>query len=224
MSNQVAQNAELWYYKNKNYGVLTPYIYIFLEVFMSIKRCSWADKSKLEQEYHDNKWGRPVHDDHELFKMLILEGQQAGLSWSTILKKMDALCDAYDDFRPEKLALYDEAKMKRLLSNSGIIRNRLKVNAAVNNAKMYFKLCDNYGSLDHFLWSYVDGRPILNHWETMQEVPANTPLSDEISIQLKKEGFKFVGSTIVYSLMQSVGMVNDHLASCSFRFPELKKL
>lgn len=184
---------------------------------MELIRCGWANRTEAERHYHDTRWGKPVHSDRELFKLLLLEGQQAGLSWSTILSKMGTLCEAFDDFRPEKLVSYDEEKIESLLLNSGIIRNRQKVNAAVHNAKMYFKLCEAYGSLDQFLWRYVDHTPIINRWETLQDVPAHTPLSDEISRQLKKEGFKFVGSTTIYALMQSIGMVNDHLLSCSFR-------
>ena len=184
---------------------------------MEIIRCDWANKSELEKQYHDTQWGKVVHDDNELFKMLILEGKQAGLSWSTILTKMDTLCKAFDDFIPEKLVNYDEEKIEVLLLNDGIIKNRLKVNAVVHNAKMYFKLCEKYGSLDAFLWSSVDYEPIINRWEKIEDVPASTPLSETISKQLKKEGFKFVGSTTIYAFMQSIGMVNDHLLSCSFR-------
>lgn len=180
-------------------------------------RCDWANKTELERQYHDTKWGKVVHNDNELFKMLILEGKQAGLSWATILAKMDTLCLAFDDFLPEKLVEYDEKRVEDLLTNDGVIRNRQKVNAVVHNAKMYFKLCEKYGSLDAFLWRYVDNKPIINKWEKIQDVPSSTPLSDEISKQLKKEGFKFVGTTTVYALMQSIGMVNDHLLSCSFR-------
>lgn len=184
---------------------------------MDVIRCDWANKSELEKQYHDTQWGKPVHNDKELFKMLILEGKQAGLSWATILAKMNTLCQAFDDFDPDKLIAYDEHRIEELLTNDGIIKNRLKVNAVIHNARMYFLLCKKYGSLDAFLWSYVDYQPIINHWETRSDVPANTPLSDKISTQLKKEGFKFVGTTTIYALMQSIGMVNDHLNSCSFR-------
>jgi DNA-3-methyladenine glycosylase I len=179
-------------------------------------RCDWANHSPLERDYHDRKWGIPVHDERELFKMLILEGKQAGLSWSTILLKMETLCSAFDDFDPALIVNYDEHKLESLLQNSGIIRNRLKVKAVVHNAKAYFKLCDAYGSLDRFFWSYVNHQTIINAWENMAQVPASTPLSDAISKDLKKLGFKFVGSTIIYAFMQSVGMVNDHLRSCAF--------
>lgn len=181
-----------------------------------IKRCDWAVKSELEQEYHDKVWGIPVHDDRKLFKMLILEGKQAGLSWSTILKKMDTLCEAFDDFDPAILITYDNTKIESLLQNNGIIKNRLKVNAVVNNAKAYFKLCEEFGSLDNYLWKFVNNKPIMNAWTKTEDIPANIPLSDTISKDLKKRGFKFVGTTIIYSFMQAIGMVNDHLVSCAF--------
>lgn len=181
-----------------------------------VKRCDWAENSRLESEYHDREWGIPVHDDRKLFKMLILEGKQAGLSWATILAKMDTLCAAFDDFDPEILITYDEAKIEALLQNDGIIRNRQKVNAVVNNAKAYFKLCEKFGSLDQYLWSFVNHKPIVNAWSHLDQVPASTPVSDAISKDLKKHDFKFIGTTTVYALMQSVGMVNDHLTSCTF--------
>jgi len=181
-----------------------------------LMRCGWA-KSDLEMEYHDNVWGKPMHDDHELFKKLILDGQQAGLSWSIILKKMNGLCAAYDDFDPYLLASYDARKIDALLNDDRVIKNRAKVNAAVHNAKCYFTLCEEFGSLDAFLWRYVEGKTIMNHWKELNEVPATSPISDVISRDLKKFGFKFVGSTIVYAYMQAIGMVNDHLVYCSFR-------
>lgn len=182
-----------------------------------IRRCEWASKSQIEQDYHDTEWGVPVHDDHQLFKMLILEGKQAGLSWATILTKMDTLCQAFDDFDPDILITYDDRKINNLLQNDGIIKNRLKVNAVVSNAHAYFRLCDVYGSLDSFLWSYVDNKTIINSWEATDQVPTSTPISDKISKDLKRLGFKFVGTTTIYAFMQSVGMVNDHLLSCAFR-------
>lgn len=180
-------------------------------------RCDWAASGVLEQEYHDKIWGVPMHDEKALFKMLILEGQQAGLSWSTILKKMDTLCAAFDDFDPAILITYDEAKITSLLQDEGIIRNRRKVEAAVSNAHAYFKLCEEFGSLDHYLWAFIDHKPIVNAWERAEQVSANTPLSDVISKDLKKRGFKFVGTTIIYAFMQATGMVNDHLVSCICR-------
>jgi len=182
-----------------------------------IKRCDWANHDKLEQEYHDNKWGIPVFDDKELFKMFCLEGMQAGLSWLTILKKMDALCEAFDDFVPEIVAKYDENKEYELLHNKTIIRNRLKIKSVSINAKAYFKICEEFGSFSNYLWRFVNYKPIINSWKSIDEVPSRTELSDKISKDLKKRGFKFVGPTIVYAFMQSVGMVNDHLLECEFR-------
>lgn len=182
-----------------------------------IKRCDWADNNPLEQRYHDTKWGIPVFDDKELFKMLCLDGMQAGLSWSTILRKMESICEAFDGFDPEILVNYDEKKEEELLQNEGIIRNKLKVKAAAINAKAYFKVCEEFGSFSNYLWGFVNNAPIVNKWESVSEVPAKTELSDKISKDLKKRGFKFVGSTIVYAFMQAVGMVNDHLMDCEFR-------
>lgn len=187
---------------------------------MDMIRCDWANKSELEKIYHDTKWGKPVHDDKEIFKMLSLEGMQAGLSWATILSKWDSLCQAFDDFDPNKIVAYDSKKIEILLQNKGIIRNRLKVNAVINNTRSYFDLCEKYGSLDQFLWDYVDNKTVINYWETMEEVPSNTTLFEKISKQLKKEGFKFAGTTTIYALMQSIGIVNDHIISCSFRHVE----
>jgi len=182
-----------------------------------VKRCNWANKSKLEQEYHDKEWGIPVHDERKLFKMLILEGKQAGLSWATILAKMETLCAAFDDFDPAVLVTYDNAKVEELLQNSGIIKNRQKVNAVISNAKAYFKLCEEFGSLDQYLWSFINGQPIINAWTKIEDVPTSTSISDALSKDLKKRGFKFVGTTTIYAFMQAAGMVNDHLAYCDFR-------
>lgn len=181
-----------------------------------IKRCKWAEKTEIEKEYHDNKWGIPLHDERELFKMLILEGMQAGLSWVTILRKMDSFCEAFDNFDPAIIITYDEAKIEELMQNSGIIRNRRKIESTISNAKAYFKLCEEFGSLDNYLWSFINYKPILNSWVKHEDVPPNTALSDKISKDLKKRGFNFVGSTIIYAFMQSIGMVNDHLTSCHF--------
>ena len=170
--------------------------------------------SPLYEDYHDNEWGRPVHDDIKLFEMLILEGAQAGLSWETVLKKREAYREAFDGFDPKKVALYDDAKKEELLANAGIIRNRLKINAAIINAKLFLDIVEEHGSFDRFIWSYVDYAPIVGNWESFKDMPITTTISDKISKDLKKMGFKFVGSTIMYSFMQAVGMVNDHLAAC----------
>ena len=173
-------------------------------------------------DYHDNEWGRPVHDDNKLFEMLILEGAQAGLSWITVLKKREAYQKAFDGFDAKKVALYDDAKIAELLANEGIIRNRLKINAAVVNAKLFLEIIEKHESFNNFIWQYVDFTPIVNNWESFACLPVTTPLSDKISKDLKKLGFKFVGSTIIYSFMQAVGIVNDHLVSCCV-FDEILK-
>jgi DNA-3-methyladenine glycosylase I len=183
-------------------------------------RCSWAGDSPIYVDYHDNEWGRPVHDDGKLFEMLILEGAQAGLSWITVLKKREAYRKAFDSFDPEKIVHYGDAKIQELMANEGIIRNRLKINAAITNAKLFLEMVEKHGSFDKFIWNYVDGKPITGHLEKIEDVPASTPLSDKISKDLKKLGFKFVGSTIIYAFMQATGMVNDHVTDC-FVYKEL---
>lgn len=177
-------------------------------------RCSWAGNIPVYIDYHDNEWGRPVHDDNRLFEMLVLEGMQAGLNWITVLKKREAFREAFDGFDPGKVSIYDEAKIQKLLSNKGIIRNRLKVNAVVTNAKAFLEVQEKHGSFNKFIWTYVDHTPIRNCWNKMEEIPATTLLSDQINNDLKKMGFKFVGSTIIYAFMQATGMVNDHLTNC----------
>lgn len=177
-------------------------------------RCPWAGTEQIYIDYHDNEWGIPLHDDRRLFEMLILEGMQAGLSWITILKKRENFRRAFDNFDAEKIADYDSDKIEELMQNAGIIRNRRKITAAVGNAKAFLEIQKEFGSFDKFIWSYVGGVPIVNHLKKMSEVPANTPLSDKISRDLKKRGFNFVGTTIIYSFMQAVGMVDDHLTSC----------
>ena len=185
-------------------------------------RCPWPADIPIYLDYHDNEWGRPVHDDRKLFEFLILEGMQAGLSWITVLKKREAFREAFDDFDPRIVALYDDAKIEALMANAGIIRHRGKINAAVTNARLFLEIAEKHGSFDHFIWSYVDRAPIVGHWERMEDMPLTTPLSDRISKDLKKMGFKFVGSTIIYSFMQATGMVNDHLTGC-FAYEELVK-
>lgn len=176
-------------------------------------RCSWAT-TELYKEYHDKEWGVPEHNDRKLYEMLILEGMQAGLSWITILNKREAFREAFDQFDYHKIALYDEAKIEELMQNPGIIRNRSKIKSAILNAQQFLKIQEEYGSFDAFLWGYVDNKPICNHFRTEADVPASTPLSETISRDLKKRGFKYVGSTIIYSYMQAVGLVNDHVQSC----------
>lgn len=177
-------------------------------------RCPWAGDTPIYIDYHDNEWGRPTHDEVQLYEMLVLESMQAGLSWLTVLKKREAFREAFDGFDPNKVALYGDDKIEELMNNAKIIRNRRKITAAVNNAKLFLKVEEEYGSFDKFIWSYVDNTPIVGHWECVDEMPASTPLSDQISKDLKKMGFQFLGTTIIYSFMQSVGMVNDHIKEC----------
>ena len=177
----------------------------------------------LYEDYHDNEWGRPMHDDNKLFEMLILEGAQAGLSWETVLKKRETYKKAFDGFDPEKVALYDDVKIEELMANEGIIRNRLKINAAIINARLFLEIQKQHGSFDKFIWSYVEHKPIVGHWEKFEDMPLTTPISDQISKDLKKMGFKFVGSTIIYSFLQATGMVNDHLKPCFVYQESLKE-
>ena len=176
-------------------------------------RCSWAT-TEPNITYHDQEWGVPVHDDRKLFEFLILEGAQAGLSWTTILNKRENYRKAFDGFRPEKIACYSAREVKRLLANPGIVRNRLKIAATINNAKLFLAVREEFGRFDAYLWSFVGGQPIQNRRRRMADVPTRTPESDAMSRDLLKRGFKFVGSTICYALMQATGMVNDHLVTC----------
>ena len=187
-----------------------------------MERCEWADRSELERAYHDNEWGVPVHDDRSLFEFLILEGAQAGLSWSTILKKREAYRIAFDRFDALKISRYSGDDVSRLLANPGIVRNRLKINAAVTNAGALLKVQEQFGSFDHYLWRFVDGTPIRHAWEKMADIPSSTPGSEAMSRDLQKRGFRFVGTTICYAFMQAVGMVNDHVVGC-FRYEELSR-
>ncbi len=188
---------------------------------MSKQRCEWANSSALYLEYHDTEWGVPVHDERTLFEFLILEGAQAGLSWSTILNKRQAYIQVFDNFEPTKVASYDDSKVQALLANPGIVRNRLKIQAAIQNARSFLEVRDQYGSFDTYIWQFVDGKPVQNSWKILQEIPATTKESDAMSKELKKLGFTFVGSTICYAFMQAVGMVNDHMVDC-FRWQEVK--
>ena len=183
-------------------------------------RCSWATNALLIQ-YHDEEWGVPVHDDRRLFEFLILEGAQAGLSWNTILQKRDAFRTAFDHFDPASVARYDARKIRRLLNNPGIIRNRLKIQAAISNAQAFLLIQKEVGSFDQYIWAFVDGRPISNRWKSPRDIPCNTPVSDAMSRDLKGRGFTFVGSTICYAFMQAIGMVNDHTTDC-FRYRRLR--
>ncbi len=189
----------------------------------TINRCAWCGDDPLYVSYHDEEWGVPEYDDQRLFAKLILDGAQAGLSWIIILRKRDSYWQAFDNFDPEKIARYDEDKIAELLQNPGIVRNRLKIESAVKNARGYLEIMEKEGSFSRFLWDFVDGRPIQNSWRSMEEVPTETAESRAMSKALKQYGFSFVGPTIVYAFVQAVGMVNDHVVSC-FRYEECKKL
>lgn len=181
---------------------------------MDKKRCEWAEVSDLDREYHDNEWGVPVYSDGELFEYLTLEGAQAGLSWSTILKKREGYRLLFDQFNIEKISQYDQEKVEALMLDARIIRNRLKIKSTITNAHAFIEIQKEFGSFSDYLWGYVNQTPINNHWQSMSEVPATTELSDKLSKDLKKRGFKFVGSTICYAFLQATGVVNDHLVSC----------
>lgn len=187
-----------------------------------MKRCSWCEDHPLNQAYHDTQWGIPVHHDRLLFEFLILEGAQAGLSWITILKKRENYQKALDNFDFEKIAQYGDGEIQGLLANPGIVRNRLKIQSTVKNARATLEVIKEYGSLDSYLWQFVNGQPIQNAWTSLEEIPTRTAQSDKMSRELKKRGFSFVGSTICYAFMQAVGMVNDHTVDC-FRYRELSK-
>ena len=187
---------------------------------MTLTRCAWAGNDPLYIAYHDEEWGVPVHDDRLLFEFLILEGAQAGLSWSTILKKRENYRAAFDNFDPAVVAGYDEAKIAELLDNAGIVRNRRKINAAITNAQRFLEVQAEFGSFDAYIWQFVGGRVKQNAWASLDEIPAETPESRAMSKDLKKRGFRFVGPTICYAFMQAVGMVNDHVTSC-FRYQAL---
>lgn len=181
---------------------------------MNKTRCPWPGNDPLYLKYHDQEWGNPVFDDAQLFEFLILETFQAGLSWITILKKRENFRDAFDQFDFQKIACYNDEKINELLNNAGIIRNQLKIKAAISNAHALINIQKEYGSFSDYLWAFVDHKPIVNKFKTMKDVPATTEVSDKISKNLKKRGFKFVGSTVIYAYMQACGMVNDHLTSC----------
>lgn len=182
--------------------------------------CGWATTNELMLNYHDEEWGVPLYDDKKLFEFLILEGVQAGLSWQVVLNKRENYRKAYDYFDVKKVANYNQNKIDELLNNPGIIRNKLKILASINNAQRFIEIQKEFGSFANYIWSFTDRKVIVNHWKRMDQIPATTPLSDEISKDMKKRGFKFVGSTVIYAHMQATGMVNDHLVSC-YRYHEI---
>lgn len=186
-----------------------------------MKRCEWAEKNELERAYHDNEWGVPIHDDRGLFEFLVLEGAQAGLSWSTILRKRNGYRKAFDNFDARKISRYSEADVSRLLANPEIIRNTLKINAAVSNARAFLEVQREFGSFDRYSWRFVHGRPIQNSWTKTTDIPSSSSESEAMGKDLQKRGFKFIGATICYAFMQAVGMVNDHVVGC-FRYKAIK--
>jgi DNA-3-methyladenine glycosylase I len=185
-----------------------------------MNRCPWCLGNELYIKYHDEEWGVPVHDDRKHFEFLILEGVQAGLSWLTVLKKRENYRKAYDDFDVKKVSEYDEAKIEELMNNPGLIRNRRKIEASINNAKKFLEVQKEFGSFDNFIWSFVDNKVVKNQWKDLSQIPATSELSDKISKELKKRGFKFVGSTIIYAHLQAIGLINDHLVTC-FRYDQV---
>lgn len=180
-------------------------------------RCSWCEKDDLYRKYHDEEWGRPVYDDKVIFEFLVLESFQAGLSWHTILKKRENFRKAFDNFDYKKIAAYDETKIQELMQNTGIIRNRLKILATINNAQRFQEVQSELGSFSDYIWRFVGGKPLVNHFKTLGEVPATTEISDQLSKDLKRRGFKFLGSTVMYAHMQATGVVNDHITDCFVR-------
>lgn len=184
---------------------------------MDKQRCIWCGDDALYIDYHDNEWGRPLHDDNMLFEFLALESFQAGLSWITILRKRENFRKAFDNFNPQKVAKYNEQKIEKLLANSGIVRNKAKIKATIHNAKLFTEIQRSYGSFDKYIWQFVNNTPIINSWENTNQIPAVTDISIKMSKQLKNDGFKFLGPTTCYAFMQATGMVNDHLVSC-FRY------
>jgi DNA-3-methyladenine glycosylase I len=188
----------------------------------TIKRCSWVGDNPLMLQYHDREWGVPVHDDRKHFEFLVLEAAQAGLSWAIVLKKREGYRRAFNGFDPEKVARYSVRRIEKLTLDAGIIRNRMKIEAAVRNARTFLKIQEEFGSFDSYCWRFVDGQPKLNRWKIMRQIPATSVESDAFSKDLKRRGFSFVGSTVVYAHMQAVGMVNDHLVDC-FRYPEIRQ-
>ena len=188
-----------------------------------MKRCEWSTGSELYMEYHDTEWGVPVFDDQKHFEFLVLESAQAGLSWITILKKRENYRKAYDNFDPKKVARYGDAKKAKLLLDAGIVRNRLKIEASVTNAQSFLKIQKEFGGFSQYIWGFTNGKPVVGKWKTLDELPARTELSDRFSLDMKKRGFKFLGSVIMYSHLQATGIINDHLMDC-FRYKELNSL
>ncbi|MBY9009716.1 MAG: DNA-3-methyladenine glycosylase I [Candidatus Lokiarchaeota archaeon] len=188
-----------------------------------MKRCKWADYNELMKEYHDKEWGTPQHNDKMLYELLILEGMQAGLSWNTVLQKRDNFKKAFDNFDYNKIIRYEEEKIEELMQNEGIIRNRLKILSVISNAKSFIKIQEVFGSFNKYIWDFVDNKSVHNSWKKLEDLPSNTELSNRISKDMKKRGFKFIGTTIIYSFLQAIGVINDHTTNC-FRYSELINL
>ena len=184
---------------------------------MKVIRCGWCEKDDLYRNYHDEEWGKPVYNDETIFEFLVLESFQAGLSWYTILKKRENFAEAFDQFDYKKIAKYSEDKVEELMNNAGIIRNRLKILATINNARRFQEVQKEFGTFSKYIWNFVEGEPIVNHPETLSDVPPTTEISDALAKDLKQRGFKFLGSTVMYAHMQATGLVNDHLVDCSFK-------
>jgi DNA-3-methyladenine glycosylase I len=185
-----------------------------------VKRCEWAESNALMKEYHDKEWGAPEHDDNILYELLILEGMQAGLSWNTILQKRDNFRKAFDNFDYNRISNYAELKIEELMQNKGIIRNRLKIQSVISNAKSFVNIQEEFGSFDSYIWGFVNNKVVHNSWKKLEDLPSNTELSNRISKDMKKRGFKFIGTTIIYSFLQAIGVINDHTTDC-FRYKEL---
>ncbi|WP_105614494.1 DNA-3-methyladenine glycosylase I [Vallitalea okinawensis] len=179
-----------------------------------MKRCGWVTDDPLYMDYHDHEWGQPVHDDRTHFEFLVLESAQAGLSWITILRKRENYREAYDNFQPEIVATYDTSKLDSLLNNAGIVRNRRKIEASINNAKCFLEVQKEFGTFDRYIWAFVKNQSLIGHWKDLSEVPASTELSDQISKDMKRRGFRFIGTTIIYSYLQAVGIIIDHTIDC----------
>lgn len=186
-----------------------------------MNRCPWCGTDPLYVKYHDEEWGVPVHDDIRHFEFLVLESMQAGLSWYIVLKKRENFRKAFAGFDPEKVAVFDEKKIESLVQDAGIIRNIAKINSAVNNARRFLEVQEQYGSFDQYIWGFVNHQPVINHWQELSHLPASTPLSDQVSKDMKQRGFKFLGTTVIYAHMQAIGMVNDHLIGC-FRWKQVQ--
>jgi len=219
-----AQNYQHFGLAAENSFVTQPTLYPLRQPMTSntLTRCAWSGSDPLYQAYHDKEWGVPVHDDRRLFEMLVLEGAQSGLSWITILRKRDNYRRAFDGFDLKKVSRYRNARVSALMKDEGIVRNRLKIESTVANARAFLVVQKEFGSFDTYVWQFVRGKPIVHHWRTITEIPASTPESDALSKDLKRRGFRFVGSTICYAFMQAVGMVNDHTTGC-FRYAQTQK-